>query len=215
MVESAKKPRKSLESLLLKTDAVDSKTATSQSNNPTEITNIDTNICIEIANTDTNIHSETSQIQKTIDSYKEHTNTFIREINFKFTNTEESQEFISKKYDKQKAKFNQLAEDNKKLQQENISLHSRTNNIDERVLRNKDYNNQLGHYTRSSWMLELARIPVHENKNCVDIISKGAEVPNIHNFSEDQTDVAHRTSPKPTAVIIILFVKKKRPKQLL
>ena len=215
MVESEKNPRKSLESLLVKTDAVDSKTATSQSNDPTEITNIDTNICIEIANTDINIHSETSQIQKTIDSYKEHTNTFIREMNFKFTNTEESQEFISKKYDKQKTKFNQLAEDNKKLQQENISLHSRTNNIDERVLRNKDYNNQLGHYTRSSWMLELAMIPVHENKNCVDIISKGAEVPNIHNFSEDQTDVAHRTSPKPTAVIIILFVKKKRPKQLL
>lgn len=215
MVESENKTRKSLESLLLKTDAVDSKTATSQSNDPTEITNIDTNISIEIANTDTNIRSETSQIQKTIDSYKEHTNTFIREINFKFTNTEESQEFISKKYDKQKTKFNQLAEDNKKLQQENISLHSRTNNIDERVLRNKDYNNQLGHYTRSSWMLELAMIPVHENKNCVDIISKGAEVPNIHNFSEDQTDVAHRTSPKPTAVIIILFVKKKRPKQLL
>ena len=210
-----KNPRKSLESLLVKTDAVDSKTATSQSNDPTEITNIDTNICIEIANTDTNIRSETSQIQKTIDSYKEHTNTFIREMNFKFTNTEESQEFISKKYDKQKTKFNQLAEDNKKLQQENISLHSRTNNIDERVLRNKDYNNQLGHYTRSSWMLELAMIPVHENKNCVDIISKGAEVPNIHNFSEDQTDVAHRTSPKPTALIIILFVKKKRPKQLL
>ena len=64
-------------------------------------------------------------------------------------------------------------------------------------------------------MLELARIPVHEDKNCVDIISKGAEVANIHNFSEDQTDVAHRTSPKPTALIIILFVKKKRPKQLL
>lgn len=154
---------------------MDSKTATSQSNVPTEITNIDTNICIEIANTDTNIRSETSRIQKTIDSNKEHINTFIREINFKFTNTEESQEFISKKYDKQKTKFNQLAEDNKKLQQENVCLHSRTNNIDERVLRNKDYNNQLGRYTRSSWMLELARIPIHENKNCVDIISKGAE----------------------------------------
>ena len=188
---------------------MDSKTATSQSNDPTEITNIDTNISIEIANTDTNIRSETSQIQKTIDSYKEHTNTFIREMNFKFTNTEESQEFISKKYDKQKTKFNQLAEDNKKLQEENISLHSRTNNTDERVLRNKDYNNQLGHYTRRSWMLELARIPAHENKNCVDIISKGAEVANIHNFSEDQTEVAHRISPKPTAAIIILFVKKK------
>lgn len=155
MVESEKKPRKSLESLLVKTDAVDSKTATSQSNDPTEITNIDTNICIEIANTDTNIRSETSQIQKTIDSYKEHTNTFIREMNFKFTNTEESQEFISKKYDKQKTKFNQLAEDNKKLQEENISVHSRTNNTDERVLRNKDYNNQLGHYTRSSWKFHV------------------------------------------------------------
>ena len=215
MVESESKTRKSLESLLLKTDAVDSKTATAQSNVPTEITNIDTNICIEIANTDTNIRSETSRIQKTIDSNKEHINTFIREINFKFTNTEESQEFISQKYDKQKTKFNQLAEDNKKLQQENVSLHSRTNNIDERVLRNKDYNNQLGRYARSSWMLELARIPVHENKNCVDIISKGAEVANIHNFSEDQTDVARRTSPKPTAPIIILFVKRKRSKQLL
>ena len=155
MVESESKTRKSLESLLLKTDAVDSKTATSQSNVPTEITNIDTNICIEIANTDTNIRSETSQIQKTIDSYKEHTNTFIREMNFKFTNTEESQEFISKKYDKQKTKFNQLAEDNKKLQEENISVHSRTNNTDERVLRNKDYNNQLGHYTRSSWKFHV------------------------------------------------------------
>ena len=46
LIERENKTRKSLESLLVKTDAVDSKTATSQSNVPTEITNIDTNICI-------------------------------------------------------------------------------------------------------------------------------------------------------------------------
>ena len=39
---------------------------------------------------------------------------------------------------------------------------------DERILQNKNYNNQLGKYTPSFRMLELAGIPVQENECCVD-----------------------------------------------
>ena len=113
---SENKTQKLLESLLVKTDTLDSKITNFGNNICTKITNIGTNICIEIANTDTNIRSEISQIKKIIDSCKEHTDTVIVKINFEVANIKKSQEFISKKYEKQKTKISQLTEYNKKLQ---------------------------------------------------------------------------------------------------
>ena len=67
--------------------------------------------------------------------------------------------------------------------------------------------NHLGWYIRSSWVIEIAGIPYHK-ENCIQLISKLAELVEITNFNKNQTDLAHRTSTKTTAPITILFHKK-------
>lgn len=67
--EWKQKPKKLLESLLVKTDALDRNITNFDSNIYTEITNADANIYSEIANINTNIRSEISPIKKIIDSY--------------------------------------------------------------------------------------------------------------------------------------------------
>ena len=67
--------------------------------------------------------------------------------------------------------------------------------------------NHLGWYIRSSWMIEIVGIPYHK-ENCIQLISKLAELMEITNFNKNQTDLAHRISTKTTAPITILFHKK-------
>ena len=62
--------------------------------------------------------------------------------------------------------------------------------------------NHLGWYIRSSWMIEVAGIPYHK-ENCIQLISKLAELVEITNCNKNQTDLAHRTSTKTTAPICL------------
>ena len=57
-------------------------------------------------------------------------------------------------------------------------------------------------------MIEIAGIPYHKEENCIQLISKLGELVEITNFNKNQIDLAHRTSTKTTAPIIILFNKK-------
>ena len=57
-------------------------------------------------------------------------------------------------------------------------------------------------------MIEIVGIPYHKEENCIQLISKLGELVEITNFNKNQIDLAHRTSTKTTAPIIILFNKK-------
>ena len=63
-------------------------------------------------------------------------------------------------------------------------------------------------YMCSSWMLEISRIPTSNNEDTKAIVCKLASLAKMQDFSKDQIDVAHRTSSKSTAPIIVLFYKK-------
>ena len=98
-------------------------------------------------------------------------------------------------------------QDNKKLLMENSELNSKINNIEQQESQ-KMQTNQLGQYIRSSQVIEIAGIPYHKEKNCIQLISKLAEFAEIANFNKNQINLAQRISTKTTASIIILFNKK-------
>ena len=51
-------------------------------------------------------------------------------------------------------------------------------------------------------------MPYHKEENCIQLISKLAEYVVITNFNKNWIGLAHRTSTKTTAPIIILFNNK-------
>ena len=57
-------------------------------------------------------------------------------------------------------------------------------------------------------MIEIASISYHKEKYCIQLISKLAELAEVTNFNKNQIDLAHKTSTKATAPIIILFKQK-------
>ena len=99
-------------------------------------------------------------------------------------------------------------QDNKKWSVENSELNSKINNLIEQQESQKVQTSQLGQYTRVSWMIEIAGIPYHREENCIQLISKLAELAESTNFNKNQIDLPHRNSTKPTVPIIILFNKK-------
>ena len=57
-------------------------------------------------------------------------------------------------------------------------------------------------------MIEIAGIPYYKEENCIQLISKLAELAEMTNFNKNQINLAHRISTETTASIIILFNKK-------
>ena len=57
-------------------------------------------------------------------------------------------------------------------------------------------------------MIKMAGVSYHKEKNCIQLIFRLTEFVETTNFSKNQIDVAHRTSTKSTATIIISFNKK-------
>ena len=56
-------------------------------------------------------------------------------------------------------------------------------------------------------MLEISGIPISKDEDTKGIVCKLASLAKMQDFSKDQIDVAHRTSPKSAAPIIVLFYK--------
>ena len=56
-------------------------------------------------------------------------------------------------------------------------------------------------------MLEISGIPTSKDGDTKRIVCKLASLAKMQGFSKDQIDVAHRTSSKSTAPIIVLFYK--------
>ena len=58
-------------------------------------------------------------------------------------------------------------------------------------------------------MVELSGIPCQGCEDVIDLIGKVVEASNITGYNQNQIDVAHRTSSRPTVPIIIMFDKKR------
>ena len=77
----------------------------------------------------------------------------------------------------------------------------------EQLEKTKQQLNANAQYMRSSWMLEISGIRTSKDEDTKGIVCKLASLAKMQDFSKDQIDVAHRTSPKSTVPIIVLFYK--------
>ena len=58
-------------------------------------------------------------------------------------------------------------------------------------------------------MLEISVIPRQKNKDVIEMLKIVASKTDIKGFEENQVNVAHQTSRRETAPIIVKFVRKK------
>ena len=54
-------------------------------------------------------------------------------------------------------------------------------------------------------MVEIAGIQRKDNENALDLVAKLAVTAKVNDFDKPQIDVAHRTSNKTNAPIIVMF----------
>ena len=99
--------------------------------------------------------------------------------------------------------------DNKNLFKENQRLSSNINILTESLTSEKIKLNQLAQYTRSSLMVELSGIPHQRGEDVIDLTGTVVEAANITGYDPNQIDIAHRTSSRSTAPIIIMFDRKR------
>ena len=58
-------------------------------------------------------------------------------------------------------------------------------------------------------MVEISGILHKKEEDCLNLINQFANLENITDFDISQIDLAHRTSPNESALIIILFITKR------
>ena len=101
---------------------------------------------------------------------------------------EESQEYISKCFEKQQGDIDKILATNTRLEKENIQLNSSINNHCTLFYSEQEKRIQLEQYGRRE-MIEVSGIPVKKNENCIDIIKRlGSLGLNVNNSIE----IAHR-----------------------
>ena len=106
---------------------------------------------------------------------------------------------------KVRKKISDLIKDNKKFFLENQKLHGQILELEKCTRENKLSTNQLEQYNRSSFILEIS---VMTRQDVIELLKIVASNADIKGFEENQVDVAHRTSRRETAPIIVKFVKK-------
>ena len=106
---------------------------------------------------------------------------------------------------KVRKKINDLIKDNKKFFLENQKLDGQILELEKCTRENKLSTNQLEQYNRSFFLVEFQ---VQTRRDVIELFKIVASNTDIKGFEENQVDVAHRTSRRKTAPIIVKFVKK-------
>ena len=133
----------------------------------------------------------------------------INEIRKTVNDVERSQTFLTAEYDKQRGKIQDLINDNKNIQLENRRLKQEIDTMNKKQEENQINLNKLAiPYHRSSFMLEISGIPRRKQEDAIKLVEKVVQKAKIKDFHREQIDLAHRTSARSTAPIIILFNKK-------
>ena len=162
----------------------------------------------KLSTIENNIRTEINQIKEDINSVKCSNQVEFNKINETVGSIEDSQHLISEEFEKQKQKISQLLEDNKKIHLDNTRLHHELNNMKSVINDNGIEVYRLAQYNISSFMLEISGIPFNKNENVSNIIQKIVILTQITDFDITQVDIAHRTSKRQNAPIIMLFNKK-------
>ena len=132
------------------------------------------------------------------------TDKTINNISTRTNELEKSQSFISEEFEKNKENVKKLEKMND-LFQKDLSQFRKQIEILEKKLEKESLNRiSLAQYGRRN-MVEVSGIPRNEGENAKQLIAKMANLAKFDYFDPQQIDVAHRTSTKDDAPIIVLF----------
>ena len=131
-----------------------------------------------------------ASIKSTVDGMNNRICSQMREIELKVVSLEESQEFLSKRYEEQDRNINEIKSTNSRLQKENEVLWSKINSIIKGLAEEQVKRNNLEQYDRRE-MLEISGIPQKTDENCIDLVHKVCALASV-DIKKKKIEIAHR-----------------------
>ena len=95
----------------------------------------------------------------------------VGELEFKIVSVEESQKYLSDRYDTQEKDIVEIKSTNSRLQKENEILWNKINFLTNGLADEQIKRNSLEQYGRRE-IIEISGIPQEANKNCIDLAYK-------------------------------------------
>ena len=135
----------------------------------------------------------------------------------KIRSLEDSQDFISKQYDKVKLINDNLITEHSNHDQEIIKMKQNLDKLNNELDQERTARNISEQYLRTSYNVKLGGIPIQPNEDesnstsntaTRDIVEKVAVASKMTNFNVNQIDVCHRLGKNIFSPIIIKFYKK-------
>lgn len=129
----------------------------------------------------------------------------------------ESQDFISKEFEKQKTVMNNITNKNTLVDKENKTLKGQLTSLQHQLEEEKASRNVDTQYLRSSLNIKIVGVPFQigediksepNNQATLAIVLKIAEVAHINHFSYNHIDVCHRVGTDKYSPIIVRFKEK-------
>ena len=115
--------------------------------------------------------------------------TKMREIELKVVSLEESQEFLSKRYEEQDRNIDEIKCTNSRLQKENEVLWSKLNSLTKGLAEEQVKRNNLKQYGRRE-MLEISGITQKTDENCINLVHKVCELASV-DIKKKKIEIAH------------------------
>ena len=141
----------------------------------------------------------------------------VSRLDKKINDIEQSQQFLSDEYQKNKIVMNNITNKNVKIEQENKLLHSELSKLTKELEQEKATRNEEAQYHRTSLNVRITGIPFQagedditdtNNKETLSIIQKVSTISKIQNFDIKHVDVCHRVGYSKYSPIIIRFKTK-------
>ena len=118
------------------------------------------------------LRNDIVNLRNDLNSVKKLNKKELSEVKGSANDTEDGQKLIEKEFEDQKEKIKDLIKDNKKMFSENQRLHNEIKALYQSQEENQIETNKLVQYNRSSFMLELSRIPRQDDQNAIDLVKK-------------------------------------------
>ena len=138
-----------------------------------------------------NINGRLTKLDTSIENVNVRLNK-LEALDFKIAQVEESQDFISKEYEAQKATINEIQKKNKYLEGENSLLHKKIISLQKIVYSEQEkrihvFSIQYGHRE----MVEIRGVPKKDSESCVQIVEKLCQLVGMENCN-NTVEIAHR-----------------------
>ncbi len=164
-------------------------------------------ILSRLGTVESKIDSSVTELRTDLREFKDVNGLKVGELETKVDSVEKSKQFVSSRFENHKKITDSLLKRNSNKEKELTELREEIKILNGKLDSERIKLNELAQYGRRN-MAEPAGIPITENENSVEIVTKIAKLAKMTNCHEDQIDVAHPlaiTDKNPNPAIIIMF----------